>query len=85
MLAWIEEGLQLASNLLHQMVHEGLQGDIVCEDGLRCHTPAVTSSGVCGGRVELGQKETCLRTTSIANNETRQWEAISNEFLQYNC
>lgn len=74
--------LRLTSNLLHQMIHEGLQGDIVCEDGLRCHAPAVTSSGMCGGRVELGQKETCLRTTSIANNETRQWETIGNEFLR---
>lgn len=82
MLEWIRKGLRLASNLLHQVVHESLQGDIVCEDGLRCHAPAVTSSGVCGGRVELGQKETCLGTTCIANNETGQWETIGNEFLQ---
>ena len=62
------------------MIHKGLQGDIICEYRLRCHA-ATISTGVCGRGVELRQEETRLRTTSIANNETRQWETIGNKVL----
>ena len=57
-------------NILHKMVHECLQGNIISEDRLRCHAASVTTGRVSGGWVQLGQKETCLRSASIADNET---------------
>ena len=69
------------NDLLHQMVHEGLQRDIVRKYRLRCHAATISSSGVCGRRVELRQKETCLRTPSVTNDETGQWEPISDKLL----
>lgn len=63
------------------MVHESLQRDIISEDGLRRHTSAVSSCRVGGRWVQLGQKETSLGATSIANDETGQWETVGNQFL----
>jgi len=69
-------------DLLHQMLHEGLQTNIICEDclGILWHS---TPSGilVCGTWVELAQQETCLRSTSVAHDETRKRESIANKFL----
>lgn len=67
---------------LHQVVHESLQTDIICEDCL-CSLADTTigTSGVGGGGVELRQKETCLRSTSIADDETWQGESVLDELL----
>lgn len=68
---------------LHQVVHKGLQADVVGENGLcGLADAAVCARRVRGRGVELGEEETCLRTTGVADNETRQREAILDEFLQ---
>lgn len=70
--------------LLHQVIHECLQRNIIGEDGLRRHPTAISTSGVCSRWVQLRQKETGLRTASIADNETGQRESIGDKFLRRN-
>lgn len=75
------------------MVHERLQRDIISEDSLRRHASTVTSCRMCSRGVQLGQEETRLRSAGVTNDETRQWETISDQFLfmelacasYYNC
>ena len=64
------------------MLHESLQANIICEDCL-CILWHTTPSSILvrGTWVELAQQETCLRSTSVAHNETRKWESIANKFL----
>lgn len=64
------------------MIHKRLQTNIVRENRLRglAHT-TVAASRVRGRWVEFGEKETCLRAASVADDEARQWEAILDEFL----
>jgi hypothetical protein len=71
------------SNLLHQVVHEGLQRYVVCENCLSSGGSYTTiwASGVCSRWVELGQEESSLRTTGIANNKSRKRKAVSEEIL----
>lgn len=72
-----------ADSKLHQVVHEGLQADIVGEDGLRgLSYTSVTRRGMCRRWVELGEEETCLRTACITDDETWKWESILDEILQ---
>ncbi len=66
---------------LHQVVHECLQRDVISEDGLRRHTTTISASSVCGRGVQLRQQETGLRATGVTNDESRQRETVSNEFL----
>jgi hypothetical protein len=66
---------------LHQVIHECLQRDVISEDGLGGHTTTISTSGVRGRRIQLGQQETGLRATGITNNESRQGETVRNEFL----
>jgi hypothetical protein len=70
-------------NLLHQVVHEGLQRHVVCENSLsgRGSYTTIWTSGVCSRWVELGQEESSLRTTSITNNKARKRKAIGDEIL----
>ena len=71
-----------ANSQLHQMIHECLQTNVIREDGLR--RLAHTTVALCRMRcrwVELAEQETRLRASSIANNETRQREAVLDEIL----
>ena len=70
-------------NLLHEVVHERLQRYIVGKNGLSCLRADATigTSSVGGRRVQLGQQETCLGTTSIAHNESGKREAVGNKIL----
>jgi hypothetical protein len=63
------------------MVHKGLQRNVVGEDCLRRYTSTITSCSMCRGWVELGQKETRLGATGIANDESGQRETIRDKFL----
>ena len=71
------------------MLHERLQGHIVCEDGLRalCPDTAVRPGArrMCSRRVQLGQQETRLRASVIADDETGEREAVGNEVLHSIC
>jgi len=69
--------------ILHQMVHEGLQRNIVCEDGLggRRSSAAVRACRVGRRWIQLGQQEPGLRAASIAYDKARQREAVRNEIL----
>jgi hypothetical protein len=66
------------------MVHESLEGHVVCEDCLssRGSYTTVRASRVCGRWVKLGQQESSLRTTRITNDESRERETISDEILE---
>lgn len=65
------------------MVHESLQTDIIREDGLcRLTDTAIGAGRVRGRRVELGQQETSLRATGVADDESGQREAVLDEFLE---
>ena len=70
-------------DLLHEVVHECLQGNIISENGLcvRCSNTAIAASCVGCRWVELRQQESSLGSTSITNDESRQWEAVGDEFL----
>lgn len=70
-------------NLLHEMVHKGLQRHVVSEDGLRrlSTDTAVRSGGVCSGGVQLREQETSLRSASVTDNEARQRETVRDEIL----
>jgi hypothetical protein len=68
-------------DLLHEVVHESLQRDVVGENSLRRHASTVASCCMCRGRVELGQEEARLGPTGITDDEPGQWEAFRNEFL----
>ena len=65
------------------MLHERLQADIVCEDCLRSlRNTAIRPCGcMCGRRVKLRQQESRLRAAGVADDETRQREAIGNKLL----
>lgn len=75
------------------MIHERLQRDIISEDSLRRYASTVTSCRMCSRGVQLGQEETRLRSAGVTDDETRQWEAVSDQFLfmqlasasYYNC
>ena len=70
-----------------EMLHEYLQTDIVREDGLSasCRCIAVHASRhVCCRGIELGEEETSLRSTLIADDVTRDGEALRKEILN-NC
>jgi hypothetical protein len=71
------------ADILHQMIHKGLQRHVVREDGLRClgADAAISTSSVRRRRVQLGQQETSLRSTGITNNEPGQGETVRNEIL----
>ena len=71
-----------ADRQLHQMIHKRLQANIVGKDRLcrLAHTTIALCSMRCR-RIELGQQETRLRTTSVTDNETRQREAVLDEIL----
>lgn len=65
------------------MIHESLQGYIVCEDCLgscSSHT-TVGASGMRGRWVKLRQQETSLRATSVTNNESRERETVGDQVL----
>ena len=64
------------------MVHEGLQTDIVGENGLSCLRNASVAAGCvrCRG-IELAEQETRLRTAGVTDDESRQWESVLNELL----
>ena len=70
-------------DILHQMIHKGLQRHVVREDGLRClgTDAAIGTRSVRRRRVQLGQQETGLRTTGVTNNEPGQRETVRNEVL----
>lgn len=64
------------------MVHERLQTDIIREDSLRrlAHTAVALRCVRCRG-VKLAEQETGLRASGVANNETRQREAVLDKVL----
>ena len=54
------------------MIHEGLKGDVIGEDGLsRLGDTTIGSRGVSRGRVQLREQEPCLRSTGITYDESR--------------
>lgn len=57
---------------LHQMIHEGLQRDVICENSLGsgCSDTAICTCGMGGWRVKLGQEKSCLWSTCVADNES---------------
>ena len=68
----------------HKVIHKSLQGHVIREDGLSgLGNASVGARGVRGGRVEFGEQETRLGATGIADDETREGEAILDEFLSY--
>lgn len=61
------------------MVHERLQRHIIREDGLcrlRTNT-AIRPSRVRSRGIELREEEASLRAAGVADNETWQWETVS--------
>jgi hypothetical protein len=71
-----------ADRQLHQVVHKRLQADIIREDGLcSLRDAAICACLMCRRRVEFREKETRLGTTSIADNEAGQGEAVLNKIL----
>lgn len=66
------------------MLYKCLERHIIREDSLSSlrHT-AVGAGSVSCGRVKLGKKETSLRSTCIANDESRERESVLNEFLKF--
>jgi hypothetical protein len=73
-----------ANSKLHQMIHECLKTDVVREDrlcALAYSTVPTSTARVGGGRIELRQQETSLRTTGVTDNETGKREAVLDEFL----
>lgn len=70
-------------DLLHKVVHECLQGNIISENGLRvrCSNAAIAASCVGCRWVELRQQESSLGPTGITDDESRQRKAVGDEFL----
>jgi hypothetical protein len=70
-------------DLLHQMVHEGLERDIISEDGLRIGGTNTTIGACCMGRrwIELRQEKSGLRPSRIANNEAWEREPVCDKIL----
>jgi len=66
------------------VLHEGLQANIISEDGLcsLSHTTVSTRGGVRRRRVKLGKQETRLRATGIAHDVPRKREAILYQVLK---
>ena len=74
--------VRAADRQLHQVVHECLQADIVGENRLSSLRDATVAAGsVCCAGVELGEQETSLRSTGIANDETGKREAVLDKVL----
>lgn len=69
--------------ILHQMVHKGLQGDIVGENRLSCcgSYTAVRAGGVSCRWVELRQQKSSLRPASVTDDESRKRESIRDKVL----
>jgi hypothetical protein len=78
----IDSLVRSADRQLHQVVHECLQADVVGENRLSilCDAAVAAGSVRCAG-VELGEQETGLRSTGVADDETGQREAVLDEFL----
>ena len=71
-----------ADSQLHQVIHEGLQADVVGEDRLSgLSDAAVAAARVRCAGVELGEEETGLRAASVADDESGQGEAVLDEVL----
>lgn len=67
---------------LHQMIHESLQTDVVGENRLgRLRDPAVAAAGMRGARIEFGEQEARLRAAGVADDKTREGEAVLDEVL----
>jgi hypothetical protein len=65
------------------MIHERLQADIIRENRLSSLTDAaIAGTRVGGGRVEFGEQETGLGAAGVADDETREGEAVLDEVLQ---
>lgn len=65
------------NNLLHQVIHEGLQRHVIRENCLGAlGWCTVGSCGVRGRRIQLGQQETGLGTACVTNDETRKRETV---------
>ena len=65
------------------MIHKSLQADVVGENRLsRLADTSVARRGVRRRRVELGEQKTGLGATGITDDESRQREAVLDEFLR---
>jgi len=65
------------------VLHEHLEADVVGKDGGALRAGAVGAAGhVCGGRVQLGEKEACLRAVLVAHNIAGDREALEQELLR---
>ena len=72
-------------DLLHQMIHERLQGHVHRKDSLcRLRTHATKCTGrVSRGWIQLGQEEPSLRPSSITYNESREREPVRDQILRF--
>lgn len=65
------------------MVHKRLQTNIVCEDRLRSLAyTTVTACRMGSGWVELGQEETGLGATRVADDEAWEGKAVLDQLLR---
>lgn len=65
------------------MIHKRLQADVVSENRLRRLADTSVARGSVRRRwVELGEQETGLGAAGIADDESRQREAVLDEFLR---
>ena len=67
---------------LHQMIHKCLKAHVVGEDGLSgLADTAVTRCRMRCRGIEFRKEESCLRTTGVTVDETREGEAILQQVL----
>lgn len=65
------------------MIHERLQADIISKDSLRSLRDATIGARRVRRRgIKLREQEAGLRTTGIADDETREREAVLDELLR---
>lgn len=66
-----------------EMLHEHLQGNIICEDSSATSSRRAIHSAahMRSRRVEFRQQETCLRTVLVTDNVSRDGEAVGQKIL----
>jgi len=64
------------------MIHESLQTNIIRKNRLRALTwAAISTRGMRRAGIQLAKQEACLRASGVADDETREREAILDEIL----
>jgi hypothetical protein len=63
------------------VLHEDLQADIVGEDSRAGSSSVIAAHVRCRG-IQLGEQETGLRASSVANNISRNGESVGDQFLK---